>query len=158
MLMMVLVVCLMTSVVWNSKATPQLSGPLLVRVAPSRAEVPERHVDWRAVQFAAQGGRLQRRDVPAGTAEDVAQRLFGHRRSRLLAYRVGLGEAAEQQGGARPGGPVHRGSVTTSAVVIEAMEQTAVDYGVERVGVAIELGGVSHRERHVDSGVLCPLL
>jgi hypothetical protein len=65
-------------------------------------------------------GRLQRRDVAAGTAEDVAQRLFGHRRSPLLAYRVGVGEGAEQQGGARPGGPVHRGRVTTSGVVIEA--------------------------------------
>jgi len=38
-------------------------------------------------------------------AEDVAQRAFGHRRSRLLADRVGFGEAAEQQGGAPAGWP-----------------------------------------------------
>src|SRR6185312_17482707 len=97
-------------------------------LAPLGAEVPERHFDLRAVQFAAHCGRLQRRDVPARSAEDVAQCVFGHRRSPLLAYWVGVGEAAEQQGGARPGRPVHRGDVTTSALVIEAVEQAAVDH------------------------------
>src|SRR6202008_1802179 len=85
-------------------------------------------------------------------------RRFGHRRSGLLAYRVGVGEAAEQQSGAGTGGPVHRGGVAASAVVIEGVEQTDVDQGVERVGVAVELGGVGHRELHVDSGVLGPPL
>jgi hypothetical protein len=53
---------------------------------------------------------------------------------------------------------VHRGDVTTSLLVIEAVEQAAADHGVKRVGVAIEPGGVGHRERYVDSGVLGPLL
>src|SRR6478752_6827381 len=128
------------------------------RLASLRTQVPERHVDWYAVQFAAQGRGLQRRDVPAGCAEDVAQRRFGHRRSPVLACRIGVGETAEQQGGARPGGPVHRGHITLSALVIEGVEQAAVDHGVERVGVAVELGGVGHRERDVDSGVAGPLL
>jgi hypothetical protein len=38
------------------------------------------------------------------------------------------------------------------------VKQATVDHSVERVGVAVELGGVGHRERHVDSGVLGPLL
>jgi hypothetical protein len=53
---------------------------------------------------------------------------------------------------------VHRGYVTTSALVIEGVEQAAVDHGVERVGVAVELRGVSHREGYVDSSVAGPLL
>jgi len=44
---------------------------------------------------------------------------------------------------------VHRGSVGTSAVVIEAVEQAAIDHGVERVGVAVQFGGVGYRERRV---------
>src|ERR1700751_1247982 len=71
---------------------------------------------------------------------------------------VGVGEAAEQQGGARPGGPVHRGGVATSAVVVEGVEQAAVDHGVEGVGVAVELGGAGHRELRVASGALAPPL
>ena len=39
-----------------------------LHLAPLRADVPERHFDLRAVQFAARRAGLQRRDVPAGAA------------------------------------------------------------------------------------------
>jgi hypothetical protein len=39
-------------------------------LTPFRAEVPERHFDVRAVQFAGQRGGFQRRDVPAGAAKE----------------------------------------------------------------------------------------
>jgi hypothetical protein len=37
---------------------------------------------------------------------------------------------------------VHRGGIATSAVVVEGVEKADVDHGVERVGVAVEFGGV----------------
>ena len=98
--------------VGHFKVTHSYQVPL-VGVAPLRPEVPERHIDLRAVQFAAHGCELQGRDVPAGAAEDVAQRLFGHRRSPVLAHRVGWRSTIFNKGGARPRGPVHRGDVTT---------------------------------------------
>src|SRR6516162_3663884 len=66
-------------------------------LAPPRADVPERHFDFIPVDLAAHRGGLQRFDIPARAAENVAQRLLGHRRPRkLIVGRVGIGEAAEQ--------------------------------------------------------------
>jgi hypothetical protein len=43
----------------------------------------------------------------------------------LLVNGVGVGEAAQQQRGARPGGPVGRSGVAALAVVVEAVEHAA---------------------------------
>src|SRR5271155_1683825 len=108
-------------------------GWLPRKLAPLRADVPERHLYLIAVDLAAPGSRLQGFDIPARAAEDIAQGLLGHRRPRpLLVGRIGVGEAAEQQVGTRSGGSVRGGGIAALGVVVEAVEHSAVDDGVER--------------------------
>ena len=52
---------------------------------------------------------------------------------------------------------MHCTGIAAFVVVVEAVEHTVVDDGVEGVGVAVEAGGVAHREFHVHASVLGPV-
>ncbi|OAX71659.1 hypothetical protein [Mycobacterium leprae] len=61
-------------------------------------------------------------------AKDVLQRLVEDCGQRPCHVgRVGVGEAADQQGGAGSGGTINYGGPAAFAVVVQAIERAAVD-------------------------------
>src|ERR1700751_3313785 len=83
--------------VHNHRGLASFAVALICRTLPPlRPDVPERHLDLRAVDFALRESGPNRWDLPPGPAEDVAKCLLGHRRPwPLVIGGVGVGETAE---------------------------------------------------------------